>query len=239
MTTRWALATDVGLSRDNNEDSAIALPELDLFAVADGMGGHVAGEVASNVAIQTVIDAVQSSSSAENVGDEESLLAAAICAANDSVVREAEARNLLGMGTTLTVARIRGRTAVISHVGDTRAYLVTRDEIRQLTTDHTVVALLVAAGKVAAEDAHIHPGGHVLTRAIGTQATIEPENTNARIPTGSRLLLSSDGLHDVISDAQIHALATQSDLAAAARALIDAANREGGPDNITALLVEP
>jgi protein phosphatase len=239
MSYPFCLVSDTGLQRENNEDAGQAWPDIHLFAVADGMGGHVAGEVASNVALQTVFDVVAHHRKPRNATQEEELLGAAAAAANDAVLREADVRGLDGMGTTLTVARIRNRTVVASHVGDSRLYLIKPDEIVQLTKDHNMVALLVEAGAVARESAHLHPDRHLLTRAVGTHAEVEPDTLRARIPRGARLLLSSDGLHDVVLDDEIFALARDGDLERAAHAMIEAANREGGPDNITVLLIEP
>lgn len=239
MSYPWALATDTGLQRENNEDAGQAWPEIHLFAVADGMGGHVAGEVASHVALQTLFDVVTHARKPRNATQEQELLGAAALAANDAVLREGEARGLEGMGTTLTALRVRNRTVVASHIGDSRLYLVKPGELVQLTTDHNMVALLVEAGAVDAEKAHLHPDRHLLTRAVGTHGQVEADTLRARIPRGARLLLSTDGMHDVVLEPEILELASGADLEQGARALIDAANREGGPDNITVLLIEP
>lgn len=239
MSYPWTLVTDTGRLRENNEDAGQAWPDLHLFAVADGMGGHVGGEVASHVALQAVFDVVGHAPKPRNATQEEELLGAAAIAANDAVLREADVRELGGMGTTLTVLRVRNRTVVASHVGDTRLYLVKPSEMVQLTKDHNMVALLVEAGAVKPEDAHLHPDRHLLTRAIGTHRKVEPDTLRALIPRGARLLLSSDGLHDVVPVPEIHRLASDTSMERGARAMIEAANREGGPDNITVLLVEP
>lgn len=239
MSYPWTLLSDTGRLRENNEDAGQAWPEIHLFAVADGMGGHVAGEVASHVALQAVYDVVAHARKPRNATQEEQLLGSAAIAANDAVLREAEVRGLDGMGTTLTAVRIRNRTVVASHVGDSRLYLIKPDEIVQLTKDHNMVALLVEAGAVEPEDANTHPDRHLLTRAVGTHPEVEPDTLRARIPRGARLLLSSDGLHDVVPEPEIHQLGCEPDLERAAQAMIDAANREGGPDNITVLLIEP
>lgn len=239
MSYSWTLATDTGRLRENNEDSARGWPEHHLFGIADGMGGHVAGEVASSVALQAISDVVTHARKPRNATQEESLLGSAAIAANDAVIREAEARDLEGMGTTLTLIRVRNRTVVASHVGDTRLYLVTQDALVQLTKDHTMVALLVQAGAVEPTEAHLHPDRHLLTRAIGTHAELEPDTLRSRIPRGARLLLSTDGLHDVVEEDEVHQLACEPDMERGAQALIDAANRRGGPDNITVLMLEP
>ncbi len=239
MSYSWTLVSDTGRLRQNNEDSAQAWPDLNLFGIADGMGGHIAGEVASSVALQAVYDVVAHSRKPRNATLEEELLGSAAIAANDAVIREAAARDLDGMGTTLTVARVRNRTVVASHVGDTRLWLVQPDAIVQLTKDHTMVAMLVEAGTVEASEAHRHPDRHLLTRAIGTHPEVEVDTLRARIPRGARLVMSTDGLHDVISENELHRLALEPDMRSGAQGMIDAANRLGGPDNITVLILEP
>jgi len=236
---RFALATDPGLVRDHNEDAAAAQPELGLFLVADGMGGHVAGEVASRIAAQTVVDVVGAAKRPRRIVGEMALLGEAIVRAHAAVAKEAAERSLHGMGTTLTVLRVRGRTATIAHVGDSRAFLVHGGQMLQLTQDHTLVALLVESGALDPKEAAGHPERHVLTQAVGPPAEIDPELSQAQIPRGARLLLTSDGLHDVVPEAEIAALASRRDLDAAVSALIARARELGGPDYITALLVAP
>ena len=239
MSYPWAMATETGLVRDNNEDAANAWADRHLFAIADGMGGHVAGEVASHVALQTVFDVVDSARKPRNIAEERDLLSTAVAAANEAVLREGEVRGLEGMGTTLTLIRVRNRTVVAAHVGDTRLYSVEPGRLSQLTKDHTMVAMLVEAGAVHAKDAHLHPDRHLLTRAIGTHGEVLVDTVRAHIPRGSRLLLSTDGMHDVVPEEEVLELATRADLNAAARGLVEAANRHGGPDNSTVLLLEP
>jgi protein phosphatase len=239
VTARFALATDPGLVRDHNEDAVAAEPQLGLFLVADGMGGHVAGEVAARIASKTVIDVVRAAKKPHRVRGEMALLGEAIVRAHAAVAREAAERSLHGMGTTLTALRVRGRTATVAHVGDSRAWLVHGGQILQLTQDHTLVALLVESGALDPKEAAGHPERHVLTQAVGPAAEIDPELLQAQIPRGARLLLSSDGLHDVVPEAEIAELASQRDLDAAVAALVARARELGGPDNITALLVAP
>jgi protein phosphatase len=239
VTLRCAVVSDSGQLRENNEDAARALPESGLFVVADGMGGHIAGEVASRVASDAIVDIVVSGMQPQRIRDEAPRLGEALIAANNAVRREAERLELVGMGTTLTALLIRGSTATIAHVGDSRAYLVRRRELRQLTRDHTLVSLLIDSGVIRPEEAMLHPERHVLTQAIGTQTEIHPDVAQFRISKGSRFLLSSDGLHDVVPGDEIRDLARRPDLDEAARALIDSANAHGGPDNITVVLVDP
>jgi protein phosphatase len=236
---RFALATDPGLVRDHNEDAAAAHPELGLYLVADGMGGHLGGEIASRIASRTVVEVVGAAKRPRKVRAEMALLGEAIVRAHAAVAQQAAERSLHGMGTTLTVLRVRGRTATIAHVGDSRAWLVHGGQILQLTQDHTLVALLVESGALDPKEAAGHPERHVLTQAVGPPAEIDPELTQAEIPRGARLLLSSDGLHDVVAEAELARLASLRDLDAAVAALVARARELGGPDNITAVLVAP
>jgi protein phosphatase len=235
---RFAVATDRGQQRENNEDAALTDPALQVFAIADGMGGHAGGEVASQLALESVISVVQQHADVPSTRHEKILLRDAVTSANDAVAHEARERALHGMGTTLTVVRFRERTAIISHVGDTRAYLVRPGRLQQLTRDQTVVELLIRIGLVRREDAHLHPDRHLLTQALGAQEGVKPDVLHVRVPKTARVLLSSDGLHDVVPEAQILELARIGDLNHAVSELIDAANACGGPDNITAVLIE-
>ncbi len=238
MTLRFAVATDSGLVRDHNEDTALALPELGLFVIADGMGGHVAGEIASRIAAQTVADYVRSKKRTRRVRDESRLLGDAVLHAHAAVMQAAASRALHGMGTTLTVLRLRRRTATIAHVGDSRAWLVHGRQLLQLTQDHTIVAMLVESGALDQREAAHHPERHVLTQAVGPAAEIDPELAQAEVPRGGRILLSSDGLHDVVPESEIAELAALPDLETAVAALIARTRDLGAPDNVTAILVE-
>ncbi len=239
MSFRYALATDTGRLRDNNEDSARVVPELGLFVVADGMGGHIAGEIASQVAADTVAAAIADQPTPRRIRDQQQIMHDAVLTANDAVLREGLSRSLRGMGTTLTALRITSRTATISHVGDSRAYFVRPRKLDPLTTDHTMVSMLVAMGAVQPEDAIDHPDKHLLTQAIGTQPFVEPQIVQKRIPKACRILLSTDGLHDYVPAPDILAIASSGELQTSAQQLIDAANECGGPDNITVILIDP
>jgi protein phosphatase len=238
MSLRYALASDCGRERNNNEDAARVVEELGLFVIADGMGGHVGGEIASRVAVETFITSVKQRSSENDQEDPVQQLSEAMLAANTAGQHEAESRNLVGMGTTVTALRIQGQTAIICHIGDTRAALVKDGTLEPLTRDHTIVSLLVDEGVINAEDARNHPERHMLTQAIGTQDLIEPDIRRIQIPPSARILLSTDGLHDIVPSAEIAQLASGADLDAAVRALIDRANEQGGPDNITVILLD-
>ncbi|HTO71909.1 MAG TPA: Stp1/IreP family PP2C-type Ser/Thr phosphatase [Myxococcota bacterium] len=236
---RYALVSDVGLERSNNEDSAAVDLDLGLFVVADGMGGHAAGEVASRVAVEATISTLRAQPRPRRARDHGEAMLQALHDANAAVLREADERGTFGMGTTLSAVALRRRTAVVAHVGDSRVYSVARKSIRQLTTDHTLVAAMVEGGVLSAEQAQTHPDKHVLTQAIGTMGALEPQVLQARVPLRGRLLLCTDGLHDALSEAEIAELARKDDLDEAARALVERANAQGGHDNVTVLLIEP
>jgi len=237
--TKYALLSDVGIERTNNEDSAAVDLELGLFIVADGMGGHAAGEVASRIAVDSTISTLRSRPRPRRLRDEGEGLLQALHDANAAVVREAEERGTLGMGTTLSAVFVRRRNAVIAHVGDSRIYSITKQGIAQLTVDHTLVQAMVEQGVLTSEQAQAHPDKHVLTQAIGTLGRLEPQVLQAKVPARGRLLLCTDGLHDSLSTAEIDELARHDDLDEAARALVERANALGGHDNVTVLLVEP
>ncbi len=238
MSIRYALDSDTGNQRDNNEDRALVIEDLDLFVIADGMGGHAAGEVASKVAVETVISSYRKHPKPRRIRDEAPILGSAVMAANEAVNRTAQERNLHGMGTTLTALKFRGRTAVISHVGDTRVYQLKNGKLTQLTNDHTLVAILVKSGVITQDEAWVHPDRNVITRAVGVQGSVEPETRQVRISRATRLLLSTDGLHDVVPEAEIAELASEPDLDAAIAKLIARANELGSPDNVTAILIQ-
>jgi protein phosphatase len=235
---KYELASDQG-ARENNEDYARALPERRMFVIADGMGGHAAGEVASHLAVDAFTACVEKEPRPRRIRDECKLLAQAMAEANEAVYRTADDPRFHGMGTTLTAVLIRGRRATLAHIGDTRAYFVRKGSLRLITRDHTVVGLMVNSGLLAVEDAQLHPDRHMLLHALGTQELVAADVFQTRIPAGARILLSSDGLHDVVSSEEILECACRADLKEAAQSLVDAANSHGGPDNITIVLIEP
>lgn len=238
MSLRFAIGTDTGLLRDGNEDSARVVPELDLFVVADGMGGHVGGEVASRVAADSFAEVVAAQADAKLVRDQPPVLERAILSANDSVMREGATRGLFGMGTTLTAARVTRRTGTFAHVGDSRAYLLEPGKLRQLSRDHTLVAGLVELGTLTREQAAEHPERHMLIQAIGTDYEIQPDVFQQRLPRKGRILLCSDGLHDQVPEPEILRLGEHADLEHAVADLVSAANAAGGIDNVTVVLVD-
>jgi serine/threonine protein phosphatase PrpC len=222
-----------GRRRRHNEDAYVVQPPL--FAVADGMGGAKAGEVASALAA----DAVQESGNDGESG--EARVAALIEEANRRVFRRAsEDREASGMGTTMTVALVEGDEVAIGHVGDSRAYLIRDGRLEQLTDDHSLVAELVRSGKLTPEEAETHPQRSVITRALGTEADVDVDTFSVRSAPGDLFLLCSDGLTSMVDDETILDAVerNRAHLEEAAKALVNAANRGGGEDNITVVFFE-
>jgi len=223
--------TDPGLTRPQNEDSMLVEPPL--YAVADGMGGHRAGEVASRVALEELL------ANAPRSADSKAL-ARAVRAANRAVIDSAEkTRTRSGMGTTVTAAMVDGTHIAIAHVGDSRAYLLHEGRLTRITDDHSMVADLVRQGALTEEDARFHPQRSVITRALGSDRNMLADLYDVQAVAGDRLLLTTDGLTGMIPDDYIcDLLAAESDPDAAAAKLVEAANRAGGYDNITVIVVD-
>ena len=223
---RYAVATDPGRRRRRNEDAYITQPPL--FAVADGMGGAQAGELASRLAVEAM----------SGQTDVEAL----IREANRRVYERSSADAAVsGMGTTMTAALVGADgTVTIGHVGDSRAYRLRGGELEQLTEDHSLVAELVRSGQLAPEDADTHPQRSVITRALGTDPDVDVDVRTVRAEPGDLFLLCSDGLTTMVGDEEILATieADRDDLRGAADALVGKANRGGGEDNITVVCFE-
>ena len=228
-----AAETNVGRKRRHNEDQYVHAPPM--FAVADGMGGAQAGEVASSLAAEALLEGnVDSGSSGEERIVE--LIRGANRRVHDRAVDDAAAS---GMGTTMTVAIFHpDGDVVIGHVGDSRAYLLRGGELEQLTEDHSLVAELVRRGELTPEEAQTHPKRSVITRALGTDVDVDVDAFTVKSAAGDVFLLCSDGLTTMVDAATVTDVVqrNRSDLAGAARALIKAANDRGGDDNITAVL---
>lgn len=236
LTLRYAVATDVGQRRDANEDSVYTSPRL--LAVADGMGGHVAGEVASSAAIAAVTDLGQRL--ADNDVDAAEVMTGMVEDAVSRLTSLAEEDPALqGMGTTLTAMLWDGARFTVAHVGDSRAYRLRDDEIEQITRDHTVVQELVDQGRITPEAAMTHPSRSVLTRALQSGGQAEPDVFTLEAKPGDRYLICSDGLTDVVPPSVIgETLATVAGGEATVKKLIELANAGGGPDNITCVVAD-
>ena len=237
MRLRTFAGTDVGRTRSGNEDSYLC--GRTVFAVADGLGGHQGGEVASAAAVEPLA-ALDGREFAEP-GEAAEALAAAIREGNAAILeRAAGDPGLWGMGTTVTAAALAGeRHLQLAHVGDSRAYLLRDGSLEQLTTDHTVVGELVRRGRLTPEQAAIHPERSILTRAVGLDPRVPVDTPDpVELRDGDQVLLCSDGLTEAVDDDRItELLSAGADGEAACRSLIDAANAAGGPDNITVVLL--
>jgi PPM family protein phosphatase len=230
-------ATDVGQVRRGNEDSHFR--GATVVAVADGLGGHQAGEVASAIAIEPLAELDGQAFPTPEEARE--ALVGAIRKANQAVIAKAVSDSAFwGMGTTMTAAAVAGdRWLQLAHVGDSRAYLLRGGRLRQLTTDHTVVGELVREGRLTADEAAHHPERSVLTRAVGLDPQLEVDALPPlELSVGDQVLLCSDGLTDPLAEGRItEILLAEGDGQAACQALIAAANAAGGPDNVTVVLL--
>ncbi len=229
---RSAATTDPGRRRRHNEDAYVCEPPL--FAVADGIGGAQAGEVASGLAAAALRDAAGAGGGRERVE-------ALVQEANRRVyVRQTHDAAVSGMGTTMTAALVEDGKIWIGHVGDSRAYLVRDGALEQLTDDHSLVAELVRSGKLSPEEADSHPQRSVVTRALGTDPTVDVDTFSIEAKAGDLFLLCSDGLTTMVSDAKIlgEIERKRGDLRSAAKGLVRTANRGGGEDNITVVFFE-
>lgn len=241
---KYSAATHVGLMRSTNEDShcVFDLPSWPamLLAVADGMGGCEAGEVASALALQSVREFLERQQPPADPGGWGEVLRLAIRFTNRRVYGEAStAPGYRGMGTTLTVALCGRDRAYTGHVGDSRAYLIRRDSIAQLTEDHSLVAQLVRSGRLSEDEARYHPQRNVLTYALGTEAETRIDIQAHSLLPGDILLLCTDGLTSLVTDPEIlGVVSSEGDLDRAAWRLVDLALERGGLDNITVLLAQ-
>jgi protein phosphatase len=226
-----ASATDQGRVRTNNEDAFLIDDQRALFAVADGMGGHRGGEVASHTAIEALRAAVANGTPLHD----------AITRANDAVLaRAAGDDELTGMGTTLTaVVAVGGRQLLIGHVGDSRAYLLHDGALHRATDDHSLVEELVREGRLTPEQAEAHPQRAIVTRALGVDASVDVDLYTIDIAAGDRVVICSDGLTTMVRERDIERLArTEPDPQRLAEALVAAANAAGGEDNTTVVVVD-
>jgi PPM family protein phosphatase len=222
-------ATDIGQVREGNEDSYLIVEPL--YAVADGMGGHRGGEVASSLALETVHGMFER---------REGSLAEQVAEANRAVFdRSQNDRKVSGMGTTLTAAQIDGNRVHLVHVGDSRAYLLHGGQLMQITEDHTLVHRMVLEGEISEKEAETHPHRSVLTRALGVDRNIQVDEGDLEVAPGDRLLLCTDGLTGMVPEGQIRKILLETpDPQEAVDNLVKGANRAGGIDNITAVILD-
>jgi protein phosphatase len=225
--------TDVGRVRTGNEDSYFV--DAPLFVIADGMGGHAAGDVASATAVEVIQENREGLSA-----QEPQTLSEIVREANRAIWNKSSGDDSLrGMGTTCTMILVDGDTAQVAHVGDSRAYLMHDGELRQVTDDHTLVGRLVREGKLRPEEAARHPQRSMVTRALGVDEDVEVDVFSVSLAKGDRLMICSDGLSGMLSESDLNeVLHTESDPQAAADQLVDRANEAGGEDNITVIVVD-
>ncbi len=246
-----AVRTDIGRKRQGNEDSHCIAPELGLFVVADGMGGHAAGEVASRLAVDTIREWMAkylSGAAMDTVGEpiptcsrEANFLVSSIHLANRAILDAAQRRpEYVGMGTTVVSALAMDDSVVLAHVGDSRIYRIRDDRITQLSRDHSLVQQQVDRGILTLEEAHASQYRHFITRALGLKELLEVDLEEQPALPGDILLLCSDGLSDLLEDEEMLATVQDhpEDLGEACQALVERANYKGGDDNITALLIQ-
>ncbi|MDW7675060.1 MAG: Stp1/IreP family PP2C-type Ser/Thr phosphatase [Bacillota bacterium] len=227
--------TDKGHIRKSNEDSFLCCKRRNLFVVADGMGGHVAGEVASKVAIQT-INARLCHDVIENCNEN---LYQAVLEANTEVYSMSTENNEYdGMGTTLTAVLIDDAKAYINHVGDSRAYLIRQGGINLLTKDHSLVSELVRSGQITSKEAESHPQKHMLTRALGTSPIVKVDRLEYDLAPQDYIVLCTDGLTNHVSEQLILEVIKNNEIHRAAESLVNMALEEGGLDNITVIIVK-
>lgn len=239
MLKAWGMK-DVGRCRDMNQDYIFVSEEPignlpNLFLVADGMGGHRAGDLASEYTVSKVREAAEKSMRKIPL----QILKGAFEYANQKLLEKArESTAYTGMGTTLVAAVIDGDTAYVVNVGDSRLYKI-GEEIEQITQDHSLVEEMVRMGEISEEEARNHPEKNIITRAIGVSETVEPDYFDTKLLKGECLLLCSDGLSNMVEDSQIKdILDRRRDLQSGAEELIRAANENGGKDNIAVVLIE-
>jgi protein phosphatase len=249
---RWAVLSDPGLRRSSNEDCYCTRGDIGLYMVADGMGGHVAGEVASRVAVDAIEAFIEETAGADNnrtwpfpfdpaISMDANRIKTAFRLANRRLASAiSESQDLRGMATTASALLAGPEAACVAHVGDSRVYVFRDGRLSQITNDHSWVEEQVRAGTMTANAARQHPWRNVVTRALSGGEDPEVDVTELNLLAGERFLLCSDGLFSVVPDGEITEILADRTrpLQDACRRLIDAANRAGGPDNITAVVLE-
>lgn len=234
--------THVGQRRETNQDymytSETSVGRLpDLFLVADGMGGHAAGDYASRFTVEKIVEYVTESEESEPV----TVLGEAVRYANEHLLAEANAdASKAGMGTTIVAAVVVGDKLYTANVGDSRLYVINQERITQITRDHSLVEEMVRLGEMDKEDAKVHPDKNIITRAIGAKADVEVDFYEHRLKRGDIILMCTDGLSNMVEDEELfHIVQGGRDIVESGQALIEAAKENGGTDNIGVVLIEP
>lgn len=234
--------TNIGKKRKLNQDFVYTseqpvgkLPNV--FIVADGMGGHKAGDYASKVTVETIVEEIVKSEETEAAA----VLEHAIQTANTLIRKRAgESPDLEGMGTTVVAATCNGDILQVANVGDSRLYITNRREIKQITRDHSLVEEMVRMGGIAREEARNHPDKNIITRAVGADDTVKPDFFTVKLDAGDMILMCTDGLTNMLEDEEIRMILEESrDMVEKAEELVKAANERGGRDNISVILIDP
>ena len=240
---RYAGFTHIGMKRSQNQDHFVCAPELSVFVVCDGMGGHKGGETASLLAVTTICDSIRAAKNAGGTIAPNAVLRNAILDANRAVNERAKVQpELQGMGTTCTTLFFHGGTAYIGHVGDSRAYLLHPKRIWQLTRDHSLVQEKLRAGLITRDQLKTDKMKNVITRSVGFEGQVDVDIYQMAVHAGDSFLLCSDGLSGLCDDSELTEVmdsnrASKKTLEDTAKALCEAANRNGGDDNVTSVLV--
>lgn len=251
MHASWAARTDPGFRRSQNEDCYVARPEMGLFAVADGMGGHAGGEIASKIAVEAIAEAVEVTATLSaqdawplpfdaSVSRDANRLRAGFDLANRKIrERVIMMPALRGMGTTAVAVLVGDETTTLAHVGDSRAYLYRSADLTRLTRDHSWVEEQVQTGALSETAAREHPWRNIVTRALSGDGVIEVELTELDLRLGDRVILCSDGLSSVLCDVEISEIVSRhADLQTMCDDLVRVTNANGGPDNVTTVVLD-
>lgn len=239
---KCAYSSNVGVKRKINQDACLAATienkgrKYYVFAVADGLGGHRSGEIASQMAVDYIKENL---SNVENYFDYNEMYRFVNAINHEIIDVSRNCEECLGMATTLTMCILDGDRLGVIHIGDSRAYRINEKQMEQLTKDHSLVQVLVDEGKITSKEASVHPQKNVITRALGTDDIVQPDLYEYAVTTQDVILLCSDGLYNMVSEKAIREIALELSLEDATKELINLANHNGGNDNITVVLFNP
>lgn len=232
------MLTDLGNIREINEDYFGYHEDIEkkIYVVADGMGGHNAGEIASKLAVDTTIEYINSICCLENL---ENILKEAIEFSNKKIYNLSQTKDSLrGMGTTITACLISGGKMAVANVGDSRCYISNNNSIRQITKDHSLVQELLDAGTITEEEAYVHPNKNIITRALGTYHTVEADTCLIDLKDVHKVMLCTDGLSNSLTDEEMYDIIANNSSEAACYKLVELSKQRGGRDNITVIIFE-